>query len=664
MDTAQGRFAEVLLPLVFDKAFDYGIPDSLDLQIGSIVLVPFGPRQLYGVVEHLKTETTTPPNKLKLILDTVDWCALIESDLAFLNWMASYTLAPRGQVLKMMVGIPAAFAPERSKVVDVPSPPNPDYLVLNYSPDQQEVVDRLREAMHRKRYETLLIDGVTGSGKTEVYLEAVAEAIRQGKQSVVLLPEISLTPQWLERFRNRFGSEPLKWHSHMTPAQRRKAWRQIVSGQAKVVVGARSALMLPYPDLGLIVVDEEHDTSYKQEEGIIYNARDMAVARGYHRAVPVVLVSATPSLETYVNAKEGKYTYLQMPYRHGEATLPKINLIDMKQVSQGTHRWLSPPLIEAMRKGVEAGEQTLLFLNRRGYAPLTLCRACGERLVCPNCTAWLVQHKANTRLQCHHCAYTMQLPPTCPGCEEKGTWVPCGPGVERLAEEVKSIISTARLLVMSSDLFDTPDELHQGIDAIQRGEVDIIIGTQIMAKGHHFPKLTVVGIIDADTGLSGGDLRACEKTFQLLQQVSGRCGRAEHRGEVFLQTYSPDHAVMQALLSDSKQDFFEQEILMRRQADMPPYTRLAAVICSSPQADAVEEWVRHLRRIAPQAPEVEIWGPAPAPLAKIRCHHRWRFLVRTPKNYPLQQYLKAWLGSLKQPHHLRVHVDIDPLSFV
>lgn len=721
-------YAEVLVTLPFGDLFDYRYSLALPVKIGSIVQIPFGARTLYGVVSTLKKTTQTPLKKIKEIISVVDWCSLRPEDLSFLKWMSQYTLIPKGLVLKMFLSVPAAFESEKplyayktslpfsgaltekqraiinwfgtdhkayqsadiqkgakvssaivkgalnkGALILVPleealNQPKADFLQMSYSSEQQSVVDALSHSVKRQKYEAILVDGVTGSGKTEVYFEAIAQALHDGRQSVVLLPEISLTPQWLERFKRRFGVEPVGWHSQMTPAQRRKAWRRIAKGEALVVVGARSALMLPYPNLGLIIVDEEHETSYKQEESAIYHARDMAVARAHHLSIPIVLVSATPSLESYVNAKEGKYTLLKLPHRHGGATMPSLEIVDMrghiKKTSQGNLHFMAPKVRSALVDAISKGEQALLFLNRRGYAPLTLCQKCGERLECPHCTAWLVQHKSIERLQCHHCGFVAQRPKTCPKCEEEDSFVACGPGVERIAEEVRALLPEARLLIMASDAFETTTELVSAIKRIQKGDVDVIIGTQMMAKGHHFPKLTLVGVIDADLGLSGGDLRACEKTYQLLQQVAGRCGRAEKKGHVLLQTYYPDHPVLQALVINDREAFLEQERQMRHNAGMPPYTRLAALICSSQDAQLVEKFVKTLGRYAPHIEGVEVLGPAQAPLAILRRFHRWRFLIRAPKNYPLQKYLKSWLAALEVPRNVKLQIDIDPISFM
>ena len=430
-----------------------------------------------------------------------------------------------------------------------------------------------------------VLDGVTGSGKTETYFAALAAALAKGRQALVLLPEIALGAQWLERFRERFGALPAQWHSDISEAERRDTWRAVAAGRARVVVGARSALFLPFPELGLIVVDEEHDTSYKQEDGVIYQARDMAVLRASLAHIPIVLVSATPSLETVVNVARGRYQRVALPRRHASAELPTVRLVDMRRERIEAGRFLAPPLVAELAATFEAGEQALLFLNRRGYAPLTLCRACGHRFECPSCTAWLVEHRFTGRLLCHHCGHAEAVPACCPECLAAGALVPCGPGVERLLEEVTARFPAARAALMVSDLLSGPRAAAELAQAMTERRYDVLIGTQIVAKGHHFPMLTLVGVVDADLGLTGGDLRAAERTYQLLHQVGGRAGRAEHKGRVLIQTFMPDQPVMKALASGDRDRFLEAEAAARRAAGLPPFGRLAALIVSAGDAE-------------------------------------------------------------------------------
>jgi len=540
------------------------------------------------------------------------------------------------------------------------------------SPDQAAAAAALRTKVTEGGFGVTLLDGVTGSGKTEVYFEAAAAALEAGAQVLVLLPEIALSAQWLERFQRRFDAKPAEWHSELTAVQRRRGWRAVAEGRARVVVGARSALFLPYQKLGLIVVDEEHDGAFKQEDGVIYHARDMAVVRAQLGEIPIVLSSATPSLETVTNVKAGRYGSLHLPDRHGGASLPKVELVDLRRdppprLAEIGQSWLSAALRGALAETFAAGEQALLFLNRRGFAPLTLCRACGHRIKCPNCTAWLVEHRLARRLQCHHCGHHTPLPSHCPECGAEGGLAACGPGVERLAEEVKLLFPEQRTTIVSSDSVSGPAAAAALVQAVQRHEIDLMIGTQIVAKGHHFPRLTLVGVVDGDLGLAGGDLRAAERTYQLLHQVAGRAGRAERPGRVLIQTYEPEHPVMQALASDApdaRDRFLEAEAESRRHAAMPPFARLAALILSDGDAARLDGACRRLLRAAPRGEGIDILGPAPAPLAVLRGRHRRRFLLRTRRDIAPQSILGPWLGAVELPRQVRLQIDVDPYSFL
>jgi len=509
-----------------------------------------------------------------------------------------------------------------------------------------------------------LLDGVTGSGKTEVYFEAIAATLSAGRQALVLLPEIALSAQWLKRFTARFDAPPFEWHSDLTGAERRYGWRAVIAGEASVVVGARSALFLPFPSLGLIVVDEEHDSSFKQEDGVIYNARDMAVVRARMGEFPIVLSSATPSLETVINTETGRYDRLILPERHGGASLPAIGLVDMRDEVLDRQSWLSPTLQRAINETLSDGEQVMLFLNRRGYAPLTLCRTCGHRLECPNCTAWLVEHRLENRLECHHCGLSIRPPEACSSCDAVDSFAACGPGVERLAEEAALRFPDAWLEIMASDTVQSPAAASALVQRMQDREIDILVGTQIMAKGHHFPLLTLVGVVDADLGLAGGDLRAAERTYQILHQVSGRAGRAERPGRVLLQSYRPDHAVMEALVSGDRDQFMAAEAASRERHHMPPFGRLAALIVSGPDLAAVDNVARALGRSRPTGDGISVLGPAPAPLSILRGRHRRRLLVKATRGINVQELLRSWLGRVRLPGSVRVQTDVDPYSFL
>ena len=716
--------AQVLVPYPLTRAYDYRIPDTLDLAAGDYVRVPLGKKETVGVIWALAGDEALDPGKIKYIQQKYSCPPMPDVHRQFIEWVARYTMADLGTVLKMSLSVPEALqaaktipaytlpkkmptklSSHRKKVLEfladgVPrkapdiakqvgcsttiiramadagqlqaaplSTPAPCQITdvrvntLTFSESQQQVADALKQQVAAKKYSATLLDGVTGAGKTEVYFEAVAEALKQGQQVLILLPEISLSAQFLERFERRFGVQPALWHSEVSPAQRRTTWAGVVEGKTKVVVGARSALFLPFAGLGLMIVDEEHDASYKQEEGVLYHARDMAIVRAHLGNIPVMLVSATPSLESMENVKQGKYHYLHLASRHAGAKMPAMHVIDLKVTPPGRGQFISPPLQKALLETFEAKEQSLLFLNRRGYAPLTLCRTCGYRFQCPSCAAWLVEHRHHTKMQCHHCGYTQPLPKLCPECNAEDSLAACGPGVERIQEEVQNLLPDARTLILASDVVTSPKMINDAVRQIEAHEVDVIIGTQIIAKGHHFPSLTCVGVVDADLGLSGGDLRAGERTFQLLHQVSGRAGRGEKPGRVYVQTYMPEQMVMQALIANDRDSFLEAESRERERAGMPPFGRLAALILSCPDELKLDMFCRTLAQKAPRFDDIRILGPAPAPLAFLRGKHRRRFLVKTDKSIALQKFLGEWLSAVKVPSAVQLKVDIDPQSF-
>ena len=715
----------VLLPLPLGGAYDYRVPGEFgDLAEGAFVRVPLGSRETVGVVWG-EAEGGFPAAKLKDVIAPFDCPPLAAELRRLIDWVAAYTLAPPGAVLRMSMsvrealepappriayratgelperltehrrralavaatgpprfkselareaavsvsvidGLIAAAALEGVSVVGAPSVPAvaPSGGASHLSPPQAAAAETLVAAVARGGFGATLLDGVTGAGKTEVYFEAVAAALGRGRQALVLLPEISLTAQWLERFAARFGARPAEWHSDVRRSAKRQVWRAAAEGRAKVVVGARSALFLPFADLGLIVVDEEQDGAYKQEDGVVYNARDMAVVRARLAEVPIVLASATPSLETVVNVEAGRYARVHLPERHGAARLPEIAAVDMRVEPPPRGRWLSPSLAAALGETLSAGEQAMLFLNRRGYAPLTLCRACGHRLECPNCSAWLVEHRLAGHLQCHHCGHARVLPESCPACQAHDRLAACGPGVERVCDEVAELAPGARTAIVASDTLRGPGAAEALIRRVTAHEIDVLIGTQVVAKGHHFPLLTLVGVVDADLGLGGGDLRAMERTYQLLHQVAGRAGRAGRPGRVLLQTYMPEHPVMAALVSGDRDAFLAREASARREQAMPPFGRLAALIVSGADEAKVTGIARALGRAAPSGHGLRVLGPAPAPLSLLRGRHRQRLLLKTARSVKIQEPLRAWLAKVKVPASVRLQVDVDPYSFL
>lgn len=718
----------VLVPYPVDRAYDYGVPEGLSVENGDYVIVPLGARNVVGVVWGDGSGDDIKAGKLKDIVTKYDMPPMNEAQRKFIDWSAHYTMTALGAFLKLTLSVPSALEPAKEikafrasgkKLGEGQSLSPKHQAVMNIAADglarrpaelareagvsagviktltekglleetylqepppcrrpdctlegatlsmaQNAAAEYLRACVNKNDYSATLLDGVTGSGKTEVYFEAVAAALERGQQALILLPEIALSNAFLSRFKDRFGCAPALWHSSLSDHQRKVTWRGVASGESRVVVGARSALLLPYKNLGLIIVDEEHDPAYKQEEGVIYNARDLAVVRASMGKMPVVLVSATPSLETMQNVWLGKYGQCHLPDRHGGAGMPDIHLIDLRKDKPDKQKFIAPSLVKAIEKTLnEDHGQVLLFLNRRGYAPLTLCRTCGHRFECPRCTAWLIEHRKTNKLLCHHCGYDMQIPDKCPSCNDEDSLAACGPGVERIMEEVKELFPDKRAKILSSDTATTHEQLRAILTDIQDHKIDIVIGTQIIAKGHHFPKLTCVGVIDGDLGLAGGDLRASERTFQLLHQVAGRAGREAEKGHVYLQTFDPGARVMKALESGSRDDFLEVEAGSREAAKMPPYTRLAGIIVSGREEALVIDISRQLGMKAPHGTGVQTLGPADAPMYRLRGQYRRRLLVRADKSIDIQKTIAHWLKEVKVPAAVKVQVDIDPQSF-
>ncbi len=715
----------VLVPMPAERPYSYAVPDGMLVEPGSIVRVPLGPRQVAGIVWDGGTDAVDP-KKLRPISEVFD-CPPVDAGMRRLvDWISAYTLSPPGMVARMILRAPEAFDPQpwteglqrtgaepdrmtaaRARVLELasdgfawtrsgiahaagvsltvidglkaqgvfepvmipPRPvvaaPDPDYAAPELTGDQRVAAAALRDRAASDAFSVTLVDGVTGSGKTEVYFEAVAAALERGRQVMILLPEIALTQAFLERFHDRFGAKPAEWHSDLPPRMREKVWRQVAEGTVRVVAGARSALFLPFRELGLIVVDEEHDPAYKQEDRVFYHARDMAVVRGHIGQFPVVLASATPSVESQVNARQGRYKRVALPQRFADAALPDIKAVDMRRAPPARGGFLSPVLIGQISETLAKGEQSLLFLNRRGYAPLTLCRVCGHRFQCPDCSSWLVEHRFRGQLVCHHCSHNEKRPEACPECGTFDHLVACGPGVERIAEEVVGQFPDARTIVLSSDIMGGVKRLRLELEAITNGDADIVIGTQLVAKGHNFPNMTLVGVVDADLGLANGDPRAAERTFQLLSQVTGRAGRTGKKSHGLLQTYQPEHPVMRAIVSGNAEAFYEKEIAERERSGLPPFGRLAGIIVSAQTRAEAESHARGLRRAAPASNDIHVLGPAEAPLALIGGRHRFRLLVQGERRSDMQGYIREMLGKgPKLRGSVRVSVDIDPQSFL
>ncbi len=722
----EGELVGVLTTQPLDRSLDYRAPEG-GCHLGAFVEVPLGPRKVLGVVWG-PGRGDYDLSKIRAVIRVLDAAPMRDELRAFLERAAEYTLTPMPAMLRLATRAPGLGDPPsmrkvyrlgerepdrmtdaRTRVLevlreygglsftlkevaemagvttsvvkglvklgavreedsprDLPFPPlDPDRPSKALTEDQAAAASALRDGLRSERYGTTLLKGVTGSGKTEVYLEAVAECLRMGRQALVLLPEIALTGEFLARVEARFGARPAEWHSGVTMTERRRIWRMVGQGDAQLVVGARSSLFLPFQNLGLIIVDEEHDTSYKQEDGVLYNARDMAVLRAAIGGARVVLASATPSLESWANAEAGKYQKLELTARFGEAVLPEMRAIDMRAEAMEAGRWISPSLKQAVEARMEKGEQALLFINRRGFAPVTLCRACGHQIGCDECDARMVEHRFLKRLMCHQCGATKPIPTVCPSCGAEDRLAPVGPGVERLTEEAVALFPEARVATLSSDMFGSTRALKAEIETIAAGGADIIVGTQLVAKGHNFPLLTLVGVIDADLGLQGSDLRAAERTFQLMRQVAGRAGRAEKPGQAMLQTYQPDHPVIRAILGGDEEAFWAAEAAERFAASVPPYGRMAGIVLSGTDVGAVFDLGNNLARADGPLRQIgaQVFGPAPAPIARIRGRHRVRLLVKAEKAAPIQDAIARWIAPVRLKGDLRLSVDIDPQSF-
>ena len=710
---------------------DYRIPHGTEAGLGSVVIAPLGPRRLGGVIWEDASFGAPAPvgdNRLRNLLEVVAVPPIQPALRRLIEWVSAYYMAPPGAVLRMVLPgvafadarrpiieyrltgeVPARMTAQRQVALDelageqgtvrelaakagvseavirglvevgaaeavaissdAPYPqPIPDFAPPTLSAEQAGASASLAAAVTARAFDPVLLDGVTGSGKTEVYMEAVAAAIREGRQALILLPEIALTEPMLTRFTARFGVEPVAWHSGLRSSERRRAWHAIARGDATIVVGARSALFLPYAKLGVIIVDEAHEASFKQEDGVHYHARDVAVMRAQIEGLPIILASATPALESLAQVEAGRYRRLELPARFGGAELPSIAALDLRDNPPDRGTWLAPPLVAALADRLGKREQSLLFLNRRGFAPLTLCRTCGHRIQCPNCTAWMVEHRLVRRLACHHCGHVMPPPAACPECKDEDSLVACGPGVERVADEVKLRFPDARTAIVTSDTLWSPARAAEFVANVEGGLVDIIIGTQLVTKGYHFPNLTLVGVVDADLGLDGGDLRAAERTFQQVQQVAGRAGRGVKPGEVLVQTRMPSAPVIAALVANDRDGFYSAEAAARKSAGSPPYGRLAAIIISSEDADLARRTADRLAAAAPRGQDksggAEIYGPAPAPLAMLRGRHRFRLLAHAPRSFALQDMLADWTSRIEWPAKVRLTIDIDPYSFL
>ncbi|NEV49151.1 primosomal protein N' [Wolbachia pipientis] len=734
------RTVDVLLPLPIDQLFSYAVEENTEVSVGDYVVVPFGKKRLIGIVWKYSDKSN---RELKFIEQKIDLPNIRPKLIAFAEWVAQYNLIPIGVLVKVIMG-GVLKVNQIDKLVCVEQKQEISEISCQLSPEQQIASDKIISNLNE--YSVTLLDGETGSGKTEVYLSVIAQLIKNytavpnaaqtlpfqypetqlyehcdlglprgchpsaqtlgsskidckqahyttfsiktwipvsstgmtpgegNAQVLILLPEIVLTSQLVNRVRGQISKNLVEWHSRLTPKTRRNNWLNIASGNAQIIIGARSALFLPYKNLKLIIVDEEHDSSFKQEQGIIYNARDMAIILAKFENIPIILSSATPLLETIHHVKSGNYNHVKLTKRFGDAELPLIKIVDMRNNKQ----WISSELFESIKQTIEKKQQVMLFLNRRGYAQLAVCKKCGYKISCLNCAVWLTYHKKKNALLCHHCSYQLKLPEKCSDCQSEQSFSLYGVGIERLLEEMVKLIPNAKTAMISSD----QKSVSNVIDLVLKEEVNIIIGTQIIAKGHNFPKLTLVGVMNADLSLENSDLRAAEKTYQLLHQVAGRSGRFNEKGMVIVQTNNPESSIIKALLHQKRDSFYEIELKSRREAKMPPFSRLIAlIICGKNQIatqKAANEIVQSLLRypsssttciqeknVGVDKKEFEILGPSPAAINFLNNKYRYRLLLKIHNKHSLsiQKKLKCWIKNCNLNSSIAVIIDVDPVSF-
>lgn len=644
----------ILLAAPFDSSFTY--TSDVFLAPGTVVEVPFGAsnKKIVGIV--VDDEINSEIDCLKPVIRCFD-LVLSKKNLNFLMWVSRYTTISRGNVLRMVLCEKTVFSYKKeiqSKEMDV------IFSDITLNEHQKTALEIIKNSDNRP----CLLHGVTGSGKTEVYLSMAQEYLKNKQQVLILLPEISLTNQFASRIKQYFGAPPFIWHSGISAKERRSIWKSAASGKTLAIIGTRSALFIPFQNLGLIIVDEEHDTSYKQEEGGFYNARDMAIVLAKTFNAKVILSSATPSIETYNNCQEKKYAYAAINHRFGGSSMPKIELIDMRQ--NKFDGFISYSLLTDIKNTLAAEDQALIYLNRRGYAPITLCKECGEKLQCPNCTSWLVHHKNNDRLSCHYCSHSISIPNKCLHCGCENSYIPFGPGVERIQEELEAKLPNAKIAIASSDTMSSGMSSEEFIKSIYNNEINIIIATQILAKGYHFPNITLVGVVDGDLGLFGADLRASEKTYQLINQVAGRAGRAEKKGKVIIQTFNPDNALFKIIHGGEHTDFFDHEIMIRKQSNSPPFCRLVSVIVSGTNREltrcVADKTMKTLRLALPTS--IQIFGPSPAVIAVLRGRARWRILLKSAKNISFQSNVQECIEKFAHHRNIKIQIDVDPISFL
>ena len=659
----KNKIFDVLLPLPFNQTFKYAYSGNENLIYGDFVSVPFKNTIITGCVWETKQtfKKEIEIKKIKFIKEKLNIPRLSKENRKFINWVSDYTMNKLGQILKLCLSSKKIFEKKYKKI-------HSDSIKIqdkgiNLTKEQKYAKDFIFKKINQSKFYTVVIDGVAGSGKTEVYFEAINKVLEKKKQILVLLPEISMTSQWFERFNERFKAEPLVWHSNIKIKNKIQTWNSIIGGDCKVIVGARSALFLPFTNLGLIILDEEHDQSFKQEEGVIYNARDMAVVRAKINKIPIILSSATLSIETKQNINEHKYHVVNLQKKYGEAGLPKIKIINLIENPPEKNHWLSPDVHKELKTTLQKGNQALFFLNRRGFAPYVFCNTCGNKINCPNCDVGLVFHKKQDYLLCHHCGFKSAMIKKKRGCDKECNFYLYGPGVERITEEIKKKYTNYKVEILTSDEMSKREKGQKIIKEFENEQINIIVGTQILAKGHHFPKLTLVVVVDSDIGFFGGDIRAAEKTFQLLMQVAGRSGRSNIPGKVLIQSTMSDNAIFKNLINFDLKEFFLEELSIRKESNLPPFKKLCSIMVTSKNEKKLRDFCILLKNKLKPSNDFDVLGPAPPYISFIRNKFRQRFIVRCPRSKNIQLFIKNWISPIKIPFDIKTYIDVDPYNF-
>ena len=648
----------VLFPKIFDYPFTYKSEISETLNSGDFVKAPFGSSEITGVVWPYE-QKTEKKFKIKKISKKINVKNLNPSMIEFISWFSKYNLVPLGMSLKMCLlnkdVVEKDFNKEFGKFK---IKKNKNFFLLNT--EQKRSLTFMRSI--GDNYNVTVLEGVAGSGKTLVYFERVKDLINKGFQALILLPEIALTNQFSRRFQEFFGAEPAIWHSGTTKKNKSIIWKGITEGKIKIVIGARSSLFLPFKNLGIIVVDEEHDVSYKQDEGVSYNARDMAITRASLENIPINLVTSIPSIETYNNIVNKKYHITKLEKRYREASLPNIEIINLHSEVLNKGSWIANKTISKVDQYLDKGDQVLFFLNRRGYAPFVICKKCGYKFECPNCAVNLNFHKKFNKLLCHYCGHKSSLSRVCKD-NKKCDLLFCGPGVERIFSELEKIYPNKKIEIFSSDTLKKNKITNTLLKKVEKKKIDILVGTQLLSKGFHFPKLNCIVVVDCDFSSHGYDLRSAEKNIQLYHQLAGRAGRESNTSTIYFQTYTPDDEVLLNISKNDPHAFLQKELLLRKEKKLPPFYRLISLIISGKNERLIMKFAISVKSKLPKINEVNVLGPVLAPITKLKKKYRCRILIRYPKNLFIQKYLSKSLNKIKIASGIKLEVDVDPINF-